>query len=139
MSYYISKSISLYIYINIMAEWFADKFWLLIMVLQIDSENSATGETSIDNSGYEKYSKMHDVLKQGLTLFTGESNTNPSSWIPWLEIDITMTHYYYIRMLRNAKICISLAMWTKNMFKIRWTAGKCSKRLVIITTGFGIA
>ena len=36
-------------------------------------------ETSIDNSGYEKYSKMHDVLKQGLTLFTGESNTNPSS------------------------------------------------------------
>ena len=26
-----------------MAGWVADKFWLLIMVLQIDSENSATG------------------------------------------------------------------------------------------------
>ena len=29
--------------IYIMAGWVADKFWLLIMVLQIDSENSATG------------------------------------------------------------------------------------------------
>ena len=27
-----------------MAGWVADKFWLLIMVLQIDSENSATGD-----------------------------------------------------------------------------------------------
>ena len=30
-----------------MAGWVADKSWLLIMVLQIDSENSATGLISI--------------------------------------------------------------------------------------------
>ena len=32
-----------YYIIYIMAGWVADKSWLLIMVLQIDSENSATG------------------------------------------------------------------------------------------------
>ena len=46
-----------------MAGWVADKSWLLIMVLQIDSENSATGLRSLFICNHKKNHSNHKNLQ----------------------------------------------------------------------------
>ena len=50
-----------------MAGWVADKFWLLIMMLQIDSENSATG---IRNNNQFLYTYILILSLHGIFNFT---------------------------------------------------------------------
>ena len=70
-----------YYIIYIMAGWVADKSWLLIMVLQIDSENSATGD--LDTLEFQRLRKRllyKNLLREGDILLIEDDNFKPIKW-----------------------------------------------------------